>query len=270
MLPSMQPPVIDLFVESYYKVGLRAPILADVRWRVEPGQHWALVGENGSGKSSLLAIIAGDIWPSRGVVRVLGHEYGRVDKRELRKKIGVVSASMYARFPDFDLAVEVAASGVEATVGRLDAVLGEDAARARRALDRIGAGACADKRYGVLSQGERQRVMIARALINEPHLLILDEPCAGLDPVARERFLADLMTLARDPTGPTQIHVTHHLEEIPPFVSHALLLRAGRSIASGPVLDVLTSERLTEAFGHPCEVHAEADAKARRYRLRVL
>jgi iron complex transport system ATP-binding protein len=121
----------------------------------------------------------------------------------------------------------------------------------------------------VLSQGERQRVMIARALVNEPALLVLDEACSGLDPVARERFLRDLASLARDPRGPVQIHVTHHLEEIPPFVTHALVLREGRVLAMGHAEDVLTSETLTKAFDAPCRVETESSGATRQYRLQV-
>jgi iron complex transport system ATP-binding protein len=262
-------PVVDLVVERHYRVELARPILEDVRWRIERGEHWALVGANGSGKSTLLAIVSGELWPSLGVVRVLGAEYGRVDKRELRKRIGVVSSTLIDHLPEHDTGVEVAASGIRAMIGKLGPLDAADLARGHAALARVSAESCAGKPYGVLSQGERQRVTIARALVNDPDLLILDEPCGGLDPVARERFLADLARLAVA-GGPTQIHVTHHLEEVPSFVTHALVLCEGRVLAQGPVRSTLTSATLAEAFGAPCRVDVEDDRGGTRFRLRVL
>jgi iron complex transport system ATP-binding protein len=262
------PPIVDVHVERHYRVELERPILEDVAWRIERGEHWALVGANGSGKSTLLAIVAGDLWPSRGVVRVLGEEYGKVDKRELRKRIGVVGASLFGHLPGSDTGLEVAASGIRALIGRLGPFDAAELERGRRALERVRATSCGPKPYGVLSQGEKQRVMIARALVSEPSLLVLDEPCNGLDPVARERFLADLGAIARAPEGPTQIHVTHHLEEVPPFVTHALVLSEGRVLAMGRAEDVLTSECLSRAFDAKCRVDVEGGPE-RRYRLWV-
>jgi iron complex transport system ATP-binding protein len=264
------PPVVDLHVERHYRVELSRPILEDVRVRIERGQHWALVGPNGCGKSTLLSIIAGDLWPSVGVVRVLGAEYGSVDKREHRKRIGVVSAALFMNLPPADRAVEVAASGIQAMIGKLSALDAAELERGRRALQRVSASGWAEKPYGVLSQGERQRVMIARALVNEPDLLILDESCSGLDPVSREAFLRDLGRLHHEPNGPTQIHVTHHLEEIPAFVTHALVLREGRVVAEGEVDSVFTSENLSHAFGAKCHVSTVGAGANRRYQLAVL
>jgi iron complex transport system ATP-binding protein len=260
-------PIVDLVVERHYRVELDRPILEDVHWRIEPGQHWALVGANGSGKSTLLSIVSGELWPSLGVVRVLGYEYGRVDKRELKRRIGVVSAALYSNLPSGDTGLEVVASGIRAMIGWLEPLGTDDLERAAVALSRVGATSTAPKPYGVLSQGERQRVMIARALVNAPSLLILDEAASGLDPLAREQFLADLGALARDPAGPAQIHVTHHLEEVPPFVTHAMVLAGGRVLASGPVNDSLTSEILTTAFGAPCRVEIEPSSAGNRRRL---
>lgn len=269
------PSVIDADVVRHYRVELGRPILPilpileGVRLRIERGEHWAVIGANGSGKSTLLAIVAGDLWPSVGIVRVLGEEYGKIDKREHRKRIGLVSAELARHLPLHDTALEVAASGIWAMIGKLRPLEAEELARGARALERVGATSCAAKPFGVLSQGERQRVMIARALVNDPSLLILDEPCGGLDPVARERFLDDLATLAREPEGPTQIHVTHHLEEIPPHVTHVLVLRDGRALSSGLAPSVLTSETLSQAFGAPCHVDVEPVSGGLRYRLRV-
>lgn len=263
------PPIVDVRVERHYRLELDRPILEGIDFRVQRGEHWALVGANGSGKSTLLAIVAGDLWPSDGIVRVLGEEYGRVDKRELRKRIGVVSSALFVHLPDVDTGLEIAASGIRATIGRLGP-LDEDAKRrGELALRKVSAMSTAPKPYGVLSQGERQRVMIARALVNEPDLLILDEPCNGLDPVARERFLDDLGVLAADPEGPTQIHVTHHLEEVPTFVTHALVLAEGRIVGSGLAEEVLTPECLSAAFGATCHVAVDRGNGRRRFRLRV-
>jgi iron complex transport system ATP-binding protein len=263
------PPVIDVYVERHYRLELERPILDDVHFRIERGEHWALVGANGSGKSTLLAIVSGDLWPSIGVARVLGAEYGRVDKRELRKRIGVVSSALFVNLPDSDTGLEIAASGIRATIGRLGPLDDEARERGAKALAKVSATSTAPKPYGVLSQGERQRVMIARALVNEPDLLILDEPCNGLDPVARERFLEDLGVLAADPGGPTQIHVTHHLEEVPPFITHALVLADGRVVGSGLADEVLTPECLSEAFGARCHVAVDRGSGRRRFRLWV-
>jgi iron complex transport system ATP-binding protein len=265
----MPPPIVDLSVERHYRLELDRPILEGIRWSIARGEHWALVGANGSGKSTLLSIVAGDLWPSVGVVRVLGEEYGRVDKRELRKRIGVVSSALFEALPNSDTGVEVAASGISAMIGRLGPLEPADLERGRRALALVSATSTAPKPYGVLSQGEKQRVMIARALVNEPDLLILDEPCNGLDPVARERFLRDLGSLDRDANGPTQIHVTHHLEEVPSFVTHALVLAEGRVLKCGLVDDVFTPECLSAAFGAPCHVAVDRSTDGRRFRMWV-
>jgi iron complex transport system ATP-binding protein len=217
----------------------------------------------------LLATVSGELWPSRGIIRVLGAEYGRVDKRELKKRIGVVSSALFTNLPNDDTGLEIAASGIRAMIGKWGAPDPAELARGARVLERVGASSTANKPYGVLSQGEKQRVMIARALVNEPDLLILDEPCNGLDPAARERILVDLGALARDPSGPTQIHVTHHLEEVPSFVTHALVLAEGRVLACGEVGSVLTAATLTRAFGSVCRVDVEKSGGERRFRLWV-
>jgi len=261
--------IADVFVERHYRLELARPILENVRWRIDKEQHWAMVGANGCGKSTLLSILSGDLWPSKGVVCVLGQEYGRVDKRELRKRIGVVSSALFGLLPTEDTGEEIAASGLMAMIGKLGAPSPDALARGRAALAKVSAESTGKKPYCVLSQGEKQRVMIARALVNDPALLVLDEACSGLDPVARERFIADLSVLARDRGGPTQVHVTHHLEEIPGFVTHVLVLREGRVVAMGRAPDVLTSETLTRAFDAPCRVEMESSSGEQRYRLLV-
>ena len=244
--------VIDLKIDTFTRDGV--DILRKVAWQVERGQHWAILGPNGAGKSSLLSIVAGYEWPSRGELAVLGEIYGKCDMRALKERIGWVSSSLFTWLPARQSAREVVATGIHATIGNWHELSAEDLIRADAALRRIGAYSFRDKRYGVLSQGEKQRVMIARALVTNPELLILDEPCAGLDPGAREQLIADVDLLCAKPDGPTLILVSHHVEEIPPRATHALLLKEGRTLASGPLNEVLNDAMLSELYGFPCKV----------------
>jgi len=256
-------PVLDLHVETFTRDGV--DILRDIRWQVMLGEHWVVLGANGAGKSSLLSIVAGYEWPSRGQVAVLGETYGTCDMRALKRRIGWVSSALFEWLPSRQSARQVVATGIHATIGNWHALSAEDLIRADDALRRIGGFAFRNKRYGVLSQGEKQRVMIARALVTNPGLLILDEPCAGLDPGARERLLADVDRLCEKATGPTLILVSHHVEEIPLHGTHALLLKEGHTLASGPLEEVLTPNHLTELYDHRCEV----DHNNGRYTLRT-
>lgn len=246
-------PLIDARIDAFARRD--ATILSGIHWRVMPGQHWVVLGANGSGKSTLLKIVAGYEWPSRGRVSVLGQEYGKCSMPDVKRRIGLASAALYARFPPSQKAIDVVASGHSATIGAWVRFTPSDLEAAERALSQINADGCAQKPYGVLSQGEKQRVMIARALVHEPELLVLDEPCAGLDPGARESFLEDVQRLVE--TGPTLLLVTHHVEEIPKCVTHALVLHEGRTLSQGPCADVLTSDTLSTAFGIPCRLSCE-------------
>jgi iron complex transport system ATP-binding protein len=257
-------PVARVEVGSYFRDGVT--ILRGVEWTIEAGQHWAVLGPNGSGKTSLARILAAYEWPSEGAVELLGDKFGRTDLRELRKRIGIVSSALEPRFPAGDDARSIVLSGLEASIGRNRAYTRAEEDRALAALDAVSARHLESRAFGVLSQGERQRVLIARALLPSPRLLVLDEPCEGLDPVARERFLQDLARLGSMREAPTLVLVTHHLEEIPALVTHVLLLAGGRVVASGPVAEVLTSAALTRAFGVPCEVRVEGPG---RYSLRI-
>jgi iron complex transport system ATP-binding protein len=244
--------VLDLHIDAFIRDGTE--IMRDINWQVTQGEHWAVLGPNGAGKTSLLAIIAGYEWPSRGRVAVLGQAYGQCDMRALKERIGWVSSSLFSWLPPRQTAREVAATGIHATIGSWHALSEQDLGRADEALRSIGAFAFRAKRYGVLSQGEKQRVMIARALVTGPDLLILDEPCAGLDPGARERLIADVDRLCAEPNGPTLILVSHHVEEIPTHGTHALLLKNGRTLAIGPLSEVLTDDRLSDLYEYPCKV----------------
>lgn len=230
-------------------------VLSGIDWTVRQGEHWAIVGPNGSGKSTLLRVAAGELWPSRGRVVLFGKTLGTTDLSELRTAIGIVSTAVAARLPpDLDARTQ-AATGFAVSIGiGWRGITDEQLRAADAALEAVGARGLADRPYGRLSQGEQQRVLIARALVRKPALLLLDEPCAGLDPVARERFLRDLATLREAPSAPSLVFVTHHLEEIPEFVTHALALREGTSVASGAVDQVLTSKVMSDVFGQDCSV----------------
>jgi len=247
--------VLDLHVETFTRDGV--DILRDIRWQVMPGEHWAVLGSNGAGKSSLLSIVAGYEWPSRGRVAVLGEVYGKCDMRALKERIGWVSSALFEWLPARQSARQVAATGIHATIGNWHDLSAKDLIRADDALRSIGAYAFRNKRYGVLSQGEKQRVMIARALVTNPDLLILDEPCAGLDPGSRERLIGDVNHLCAKRNGPTLILVSHHVEEIPASGTHALLLKEGHTLAAGPLSEVLTDALLGELYDYPCKVGSD-------------
>ena len=226
----------------------KTTILNQVSWRVERGQHWAILGANGSGKTSLLSALAGYLTPSGGQIALLGRRYGETDWRELRKRIGLVSSSVRQMMPESEPALETVVSGKYALIDFWGKIAAVDRARAVRILKQIECGHLLERPWGFLSEGERQRLLIGRALMARPAVLILDEPCAGLDPVAREHLLQFLDRLGRRRKAPTIVLVTHHVEEIMPVFSHALLLKGGNVLASGRKQDVLRSRLFSEAF----------------------
>ena len=248
----MMTSVIDLRIDSFTRDGVE--ILRDIHWHVAHGEHWAVLGPNGAGKSSLLSIVAGYEWPSRGQVTVLGETYGQCDMRALKERIGWVSSSLFTWLPARQSARQVVATGIHATIGNWHELTSQDLIRADDALRRIGAYSFRNKPYGVLSQGEKQRTMIARALVTNPDLLILDEPCAGLDPGTRERLIEDVDRLCAKPDGPTLILVSHHVEEIPAHGTHALLLKEGHTLDAGPLNEVLSDALLSDLYEFPCEI----------------
>ncbi len=255
-------PVIEV---SGLVVERDAAILRGIDWRVERGQHWVILGANGSGKTSMLRALTGYLPPTSGTIRVLGETYGKTDWRELRKRVGLVSSSINQMMPEGETALAAVISGKFAMIGYWGEIGDEDRARAIRILRRIEASALADRPWIHLSQGERQRVLIGRALMAEPRLLILDEPCAGLDPVAREHFLQFLQRLARSRNAPAMVLVTHHVEEIMPAFTHVIVLRDGRVMAAGARREVLDSKILSQAFGAPVRL----TLRAGRYSLSV-
>lgn len=229
-------------------------ILRQVSWRIDKNQHWALLGANGSGKTMLLKLITGYQWPSSGTVSVLGQTFGSCDIPTLRKTVGYFTSAIIDNIPHSDTSLDVVLSGIDSSFGLYRNYTPEQTESALGLLKDIGAADYTDRPFAILSQGERQRILIARSLICQPKLLILDEPCVGLDPVAREKFLADISAFTKLSDTPSIIFVTHHIEEIGPWITHANLLKDGTILAQGPTNDVINSASVTELFSHPCEI----------------
>ncbi|WP_448382226.1 ABC transporter ATP-binding protein [Desulfosoma sp.] len=246
-----------IVLEGVHFVRSKKDILTDITWRLEPGEHWVVLGANGSGKTTLLLLLAGYLWPTRGSVTVLGHRFGTVDLRAVRRRIGWVGSFLQEQVPPQQKPLDLIVGGKFASIGVFEKPLPEDYRKAEHLAHVMGCASVLTSPYGVLSQGEKQRILIARALMADPQLLILDEPCSGLDLVARERLLETLDGMGRTPFGPTLVLVTHHLEEIMPVFSHVLLLKDGRCAACGPKRDVLTAANLQAAFGVPLRVSCD-------------
>jgi iron complex transport system ATP-binding protein len=224
-------------------------VLNGIDWVVQPGERWVVLGANGSGKTTLLQVVGARLWPTAGSVEILGERLGRVDVRTLRPRISLVSGSVTRQLRPDLLAREVVVSG---RFGALETwwntYTDDDWRRADELLTQAGVGAIGDRPFGVISEGERQQVLLARALMAQPQLLLLDEPAAGLDLGARERLVARLGRLAHDPEYPTMVLVTHHCEEIPAGFTHAGLVRRGELMAAGPLAEVITSELVSRCF----------------------
>ncbi len=232
-------------------------LLRDISWRVELDERWVVLGPNGAGKTTLLHLAAGRAHPTKGSVYVLGERIGRVDMQELRTRIGLSTAALAERVPADELVRDVVVTASWSVVGRFrESYDTMDEARAKELLEEWGMAGLAERRYGTLSEGERKRTQIARALMTDPELLLLDEPAAGLDLGGREDLVARLSELAADPDAPALVLVTHHVEEIPPSFTHALLLREGGIVAAGPIPQTVTSDNLSATFGLPLEVAA--------------
>src|SRR5512132_372458 len=230
-------------------------ILEGIDWEVAPHERWIVLGPNGSGKTTLMRVAGLYLHPSRGVVEVLGERLGRVDVRRLRTRIGLVSAAFAAMLRDGVTAVEVVMTAEHAALETWwHSYEDADRAHALELLERMGARPLADRPFGALSSGERQRVLLARSLWGDPGLVLLDEPTAGLDLGAREDLLGRLSALAADPTTPPTVLVTHHVEEIPAGFTHALLLAGGRVAGCGPIDAVITAGALSAVFGLPLDL----------------
>lgn len=241
-------PIVQLDCVDYRQNGVE--ILRQVDWTLQQGQHWAVLGPNGSGKTTLLRITCGYIWPSAGRVRRFGREL--IDLREMRRRIGWISNDLLARIPPGDTALDTVATGRLGEVGRKDLPTcgpsRQDYRSARDQMLSLGIQRLANQPFGVLSQGERQQVMFARSLMIEPMLTVLDEPCAGMDPGVRERFLAWLDEQAKAADGPAIVLVTHHVDEIVPSIEQTLVMSDGQIHAAGPTREVVTRAMLEDVY----------------------
>lgn len=224
-------------------------LVGPVTWRVELDERWVVLGPNGAGKTSLLRVAAAETHPTSGIAYLLGEQLGRVAVNELRPRIGISSAAVAARVPPDEKVGDLVVSAGYAVLGRWRERYDDiDTDRAIDMLESLGAEHLLDRSYGTLSEGERKRVLIARALMTDPELLLLDEPAAGVDLGGREELVERVGDLAEDPNAPAMVLVTHHVEEIPPGFTHGLLLNEGAVVAQGLLSDVLTSDNLSEAF----------------------
>jgi iron complex transport system ATP-binding protein len=255
----------EIFAVEKLRVEREAVILREVSWSVEEGQHWVILGANGSGKTSLLSALTGYLVPTRGEIRIGEASFGGADWREVRTVVGLVSSSLGQQIQPDQTAREVIISGRDAQINLWRRISPGEARRAAGILRQVHATYLRDRYWRYLSQGERQRILIGRTLMARMKMLFLDEPCAGLDPVAREDFLGFLQMLARKPQAPTLVLVTHHVEEIAPIFTHMLLLSGGKVLACGRKEEVLTSANLGKTFGASVKLHREDG----RYRLDV-
>lgn len=245
----MKKPALELRNVSYVANG--KTILHAINWVVEAGEHWAILGPNGCGKTTLLKLACGYIWPNAGG-EIYRNGETLTNLRELRKSIGWVTANLPAQIPAREAVLRTVVSGKFAQIGYLEAFGGEASRRdyrvAEQLLEEMGCGDLGRQEFGTLSQGEQQKVLIARARMTRPYLILLDEPCAGMDPGARENFLATLHALGKQKRIPALIFVTHHVEEILPLFKKTLVLRAGRVLHAGPTRRVLQSGVLDDLY----------------------
>ncbi len=239
-------------------------ILQGIDWRMRLGEHWAVIGANGSGKTTLLQIAGGIMFPTAGEATVLGCRFGRTDLFQLRRRIGWVSSALSQRMPHSETALEIIISGLKATFGLVYEYTSEDRERAEAAAAAVGLADRMQGLFGILSQGEQQKALFARAMMAEPDLYILDEACSGLDLQARESFLRVVESVMADGKAGI-IMVTHHIEEIPAAVTHALVLKGGTALAAGPTGEAFTSEVLSDAFG----IDVRVEQRDGRYWARV-
>lgn len=229
-----------------------ARLLDNIDWSVDEADRWVVIGPNGAGKTTMLQILAAQMHPTTGVVGLLDEVLGAVDVFELRPRIGLTSAALADRLPRSERVADVVVSASYAVVGRWREEYDElDHQRAKELLTELGIGHLSDRTFGTLSEGERKRVQIARALMTDPELMLLDEPAAGLDLTGREQLVRSLSQIATAEGSPAMVLVTHHVEEIPPGFTHALLLKQGRIVSAGPMTEALTAQTLSETFDIP-------------------
>jgi iron complex transport system ATP-binding protein len=239
-------------------VGVRrggSLLLRDITWTVHDDERWVIVGPNGAGKTTLLQVAAAQLHPSDGTAEILGESLGGSDVFDLRPRIGLASAAVADRVPPSEKVIDLVLTGSYAILGRWkEEYDSSDVTRAVELLDALGCAHLIRRRFATLSEGERKRVQIARALMPNPELLLLDEPAAGLDLGGREDLMRRIAMLAYDPTAPTMVLVTHHVEEVPDGFSHAMLMRRGSILAAGPIAGVFTESNLSRCFDVPLVV----------------
>jgi iron complex transport system ATP-binding protein len=254
------PPVLGLRDLTVVRDG--KPILDDVSWEVEADQRWVVLGPNGAGKTTLLQVVSANMHPSSGTATILGDRLGKVDVFDLRPRIGFASTALARRIPGNEAVLDVVMTAAYSVTGRWNEEYDDlDLRRARRVLAEWRLEHLEGRLFGTLSDGEQKRVQIARSVMTDPELLLLDEPAASLDLGAREELLQLLGAYATAPQSPAMVMVTHHVEEIPPGFTHALLLAEGRIRAAGPIAEILTEEHLSEAFGLPLVVATSEDGR---------
>jgi len=255
--------VLELTDVAVERAGAR--LLDGIGWTIDEDERWVVLGPNGAGKTTLLQVVSGHLHPTAGSVRILGDTLGETDVFDLRPRIGLSSAALAERLPRDERVRDVVMTAAYAVLGRWQEKYEcTDEDRAALLLDKLGVAAFSDRPFGTLSEGERKRVQIARAIMGDPELLLLDEPAAGLDLGGREDLVRRLANLARDEYAPALVLVTHHVEEIPEGFTHVLLLREGRVVAAGPLPLTLTNENLSTCFGLPLAVQRDGDRWAAR------
>ena len=258
----------DLLVEfqDVSVVRNRTALVGPIDWSVDIGERWVVIGPNGAGKTTLIRLAGAEEFPSTGDAYIFGEKLGRTDMRDLRTMIGMSSSALASRIPANEKVLDLVVFAGYAILGRWREEYAEmDFSHADRVLDQVGATHLRERTWGTLSEGEKKRVLIARALMTNPELLLLDEPGAGLDLGGREDLVGYLAELAQDEDAPAIVMITHHVEDIPAGFTHALLLRNGRAVAAGPISQVLTSENLSTTFDQPIQLdHVDGRYFARR------
>jgi iron complex transport system ATP-binding protein len=265
--PAFTPPDDDTVIAFDRVSVIRSGnyLIRGLSWQVELDERWVVLGPNGAGKTTLLNLASARMHPSRGTAYVLGEKLGRTDVNELRTRVGITTGQLAERVPPNERVLDVVVTAAWSVVGRWrESYDPQDEARARALLGQLGMGALVEREFGTLSEGERKRTQIARALMTDPELMLLDEPTAGLDLGGREDLISRLTQLAEDPDAPAMVLVTHHVEEIPPGFTHAMLLREGTVVASGLLGETLTADNLSKTFGLPLVVQRTGDRYAAR------